>query len=275
MSRVSRPRVPFALLAFWFMRILPAWMGIALMIFWMQIAVSAIVHDNANVRTFLAFLDMLPSIVKTALGGDMLQAGNIAALLTIGYQHPLVMFLLMVFAVGVPTGLLAGEVQRGTMELILSRPVTKTQVYLCACVLTLVGMFALVLVMFLGTVAAVRLYDFGEPIPLDLFWRIAVNAGLLSATFAAFSLLIAASFARLYLAVGVSVAFLTLNYFIAITAQWWPALYFLRRATLFYLIYYSDLWRGWPVRNMAILAAILVGAALAGGLIWRRRDLSL
>jgi len=275
LSRAPGPRFPFTLLVFWFLRILPAWFGIAMIIFLMQIAVSAIVHDNANVRTFLAFLDMLPSIVKTALGGDMLQAGNIAGLLTVGYQHPLVMFLIMLFAVGVPTGLLTGEVQRGTMELILSRPVTKTQVYLCACILTLAGMFALILVMFLGTVAAVHIYDFGEPIPLDLFWRIAVNAGLLATAFAAFSLLIAASFARLYLAVGISVAFLTLNYFIAITAQWWPAVHFLRRATLFYLIYYSDLWMGWPLRNMGILAAILILVAIVGGLIWRHRDLPL
>jgi len=51
------------------------------------------------------------------------------------------------------------------MELILSRPVTKTQVYLCATALTLAGMFALVMVMFLGTVAAVHIYVFSEPIP--------------------------------------------------------------------------------------------------------------
>ena len=42
---------------------------------------------------------------------------------------------------------------------------------------------------------------------------------------------------------------------------------------MFYLIYYSDLWQGWPVRNMAILAAIALAAAGLGALVWRRRDL--
>lgn len=273
--RGFRPRFPLVLLRFWSLRILPAWCGIALIIFAMQIAVSAIVHDNQNVRVFLSFLNLLPAIVKTALGGEMLQSGSMPALLTIGYQHPLVMFLCMVYAVGVPAGLLTAEVQRGTMELILSRSVTKIQVYVCAAMLTLIGMFGLIMAMFLGTVAAVNLYEFSEPIPLDLFLRLAMNAGLLASTFGAFALLAAASFGRLYSAVGISVAFLTLNYFMAIVAAWWPRLQFMRRATLFYLIYYSDIWSGWPLRNMAILAAILLATAVAGGIIWNRRDLPL
>ncbi len=275
MTRLDRPPFPLTLLRFWFLRLLPAWFGIAAIIFLMQIAIAAIVHDNANVRTFLGFLRLLPSIVRTALGGDMLDSGNMTALLTVGYQHPFVMFLYMVFAVGTPTGLLVGEVQRGTMELILSRPITKTQVYICAAVLTLVGMFCLVMVMFLGTVAAVHIYTFSEPIDLNLFFRLAMNGGLLASTFGAFALLCAASLGRLYSAIGVAVGFLTLNYFIAIVAAWWPKMEFMRKVTLFYLIYYSDLWQRWPVENMAKLAAILVVTAIVGGIIWRRRDLSL
>jgi ABC-type transport system involved in multi-copper enzyme maturation permease subunit len=271
----GRPAFPFVLLRFWSLRILPAWCGIALVIFLMQIAVSAIMHDNEQVRTLLAFLDMLPSIIKTALGGEVLQAGNTTGLLTVGYQHPSVMFLCMLFAVGVPTGLLTAEVQRGTMELILSRAITKTQVYICACILTVTGMFALVMVMFLGTVVAVQIYDFGEAIQFGVFFRIAVNAGLLASTFGAFALISAAVFSRLYCAVGISVAFLTANYFVAVTAEWWPAIRFLRRATLFYLLYYSDLWNVWPVENMVKLAAILVAAAVLGGILWHRRDLPL
>jgi ABC-type transport system involved in multi-copper enzyme maturation permease subunit len=275
MSHPSRPPFPFALLRFWFWRILPVWFGIALLIFIMQIAVSGIVHDNANVRAFLGFLDMLPSIVKTALGGEMLQAGNTSALLTIGYQHPFVMFLCMLFAVGVPAGLLTGEVQKGTMELILSRPVTKTQVYLCACILTLAGMFALVLTMFFGTFVAVHIYRFDPPVQLDLFFRIAINGGLLASTFGAFTLLCAATFGRLYTVVGISVAFLSLNYFVSLVSEWWPSVRFLRRATIFYFIYYSDLMRTWPLRNMAILSAIILTTGVIGALIWRRRDLPL
>jgi len=273
MIRSSRPPFPFTLLRFWFFRILPAWLGMAAVIFLMQIAIAAIVHDNANVRTFLSFLKMLPSIVRTAIGGDMVESGSMSALLTVGYQHPLVMFLYLLYSVGVPAGLLAGEIQRGTMELILSRPITRTQVYVCAAILTLVGLFGLIAMMFLGTVTALSVYEFNEPITLGLFLRLAVNGALLAGTFGAFSLVCAASFGRLYLAGGIAAAFLTLNYFIAIVAEWWPRVHFLHKATLFYLVYYSNLWYAWPLQNMAWLGGILIALVILGGIIWRCRDL--
>lgn len=275
MRHASHPPFPFVLLRFWLMRILPAWCGIALLIFLVQIAVCGIVHDNDKVKTLLSFLDVLPSIVKASLGGEMLRMGNTAGLIAIGYNHPFVLFLFMLFAVGTPTGLLAGEVQKGTMELILSRPTTKIQVYACAGILTLAGMFALVLVMFLGTVAAVHLFTFKDSVPLAIFFRIAINGGLLASTFGAFALLCAGTFGRFYAAVGGSVAFLVASYFVAIISNWWPRMAFLKRATLFYLIDSSNLWQGWPLRNMAILLAILVVVSGLGALIWHRRDLPL
>jgi len=143
------------------------------------------------------------------------------------------------------------------MELILSRPITKMQVYLCAGLLTLAGMFALVMVMFLGTVTAVNIYDFGEPIPLRLFFRIAINGGLLASTAGALALLAAA------------------NYFVSIISQLWPRMYFTRHVTLFNYVNGPRVWVGWPLRDMAVLAGTLLVAAVAGGIIWHRRDLPL
>ena len=275
MTGRSRAPFPFLLLRFWFWRILPAWGGIALAIFLVQIIVCGIIHDNENVKTLLKFLDLLPPIVKVILGGDSLQVGNTAALIAIGYQHPFVLDLFMLFAVAVPAILLTAEVQKGTMELILSRPATKTQVYLCAGILTLTGMFSLVMVMFLGTVAGTRVYDFGEPIPLYGFFRFAVGAGLLASAIGAIALLCAASFRGLYAAVGVPVAFLVVNYLISLVGAWWPPLRFLAPATLFYYVGDPRVFHEWPLSDMCVQFSVLMVAAVAGGVIWHRRDLHL
>jgi len=275
MSRASRPAFPLPLLRFWLQGILPVWAGIALLIFLVQIAVSAIVHDNEKVKALLGLLEVLPSIVKTALGGEVLRLGNTAGLISIGYNHPFVLFLYMLYAVGVPTGLLAGEVQRGTMELILSRSATKIQVYACVGILTLAGMFTLVLVMFLGTVAAVQIFPFDAPIPFAVFFRLAINGGLLASTFGAVALLCAGTFARLYTAVSVAVAFLAINYFVAVVSNWWPRVAFLKRATLFYLVDGANLWEGWPLCHMGLLIGIMLTVVVVGAVIWDRRDLPL
>lgn len=263
------------LLKFWTLRTLPAWCLIALMIFLIQVAVCGIVHDNEKVKQMLTVLDILPSFVKTALGGDYLKAGNTAALITIGYKHPFVLFLFMFFAVSVPTGFLAGEVQKGTMELILSRCVTKRHVYIFAGLITVAGMFALTMVMFLGTAFSVNIFDFGKPIGLSMFFRIGICGGELACTVGGIALLCAAVFASRNIAVGISVAFLVINYFISVISDWWPRMSFLKKATLFYYVGGPEIVTGWPVKNMCILGVIFLIAVISGLIIWNRRDLPL
>lgn len=270
------PPFPWPLLRFWSWRIFPVWAGAALLIFLMQVAVCGIIHDNENVQSMLKFMDMLP-FVKTILGGEALQVGNLSALIAIGYNHPLVLILYMLFAVGVPTGLLAGEVQGGGMELILSRFVTKVQVYVCAGLITLVGMFALVVIMFLGTVTATGIYDFGEPIRLYRFFQTAVNGGLLASAIGAIALLSAAICRNRARAVGLATAYIVTSYFISILADWWPRMAWLSPVTLFHYVDGNKIFvqRVWPVSDMCVLTTVLVTAAITGAIVWQKRDLPL
>jgi ABC-2 type transport system permease protein len=276
MSTSPRSPFPWPLLRFWTLRILPAWFLIALVIFLFQIAVCGIVHDNERVKALIQYIDMLPSFIKTFIGGEAVQAGNIAGLIAIGYQEPLVLLLYMLYAVGVPTALLAGEVQRGTMELILSRQTTKTQVYICAGLITVIGMYALVTVMFLGTVAATRLYDFDQDVPLFSFFKLAINGGILASAVGGIALLAAACFRR-GMAVSVTVAYLVVSYFISIITEWWPRMKWLDPTTIFNYVDEGKIFAQstWPVGDMVVLISILIISTIAGGVIWWRRDLPL
>lgn len=276
MNANRRPPFPLTLLRFWTLRILPIWCLIALVIFLFQIAICGIVHDNENVKTFLQFVDMLPSFIKTILGGDALQLGNLSGLIAIGYQHPFVLLLYMLFAVGVPTGLLAGEVQKGTMELILSRQTTRTHAYICAGLITVTGMYALVLVMFLGTVAATNLYKFDQAIPMYSFFKIAIVGGMLASAVGGIALLAAACFRR-GTAVWLTVAYLVANYFVSIIAEWWPRMKWLEPTTIFHYVHGPEMLSAskWPLGDMSVLLWILVISTLLGGVIWSRRDLPL
>ena len=272
----NRLPFPFALLRFWAYRILPAWFFIGLVIFLFQINVCATVHDDEKIKVILKLLDILPSIVKTSLGGDMLQAGNISSLIAIGYQHPLMMLLYMLFAVGVPTCLLPGELQKGAMELILSRQVTKTHAYVCAGLITVAGMFALVLVMFLGTVLGTSLYDFGPELQLHLFFKAAVIGGLFASAVGGITLLAAACFQR-SIAIWLTVAYLVVNYFLSIFTEWWAPMRWLQPVTIFHYVDGPRIFTesAWPIDDISVLLGILVVSTVLGGVIWSRRDLQL
>ncbi len=276
MNDNNRSPFPFTLLRFWTLRILPAWCLIAFMIFLFQIAVCGVVHDNERVKALLQYVDMLPDFIKAFMGGEVLQVGNIAGLIAIGYQDPFVLLLYMLYAVGVPTALLAGEVQRGTMELILSRHATKTHIYICAGLITVVGMYALVLIMFTGTVVATILYDFYQEVPLYFFFKIAIVGGMLASAVGGIALLAAACFRR-GLAVSLTVAYLVVNYFISIIADWWPRMKWLEPATIFNYVDGPAMFDkpGWPIGDICVLLSLLAVSTVAGGIIWSRRDLPL
>ncbi len=274
MSNKARTPFPWPLLRFWTRRTLLLWCLIAAMIFLLQIFYCGIVHNNERVKALLQYMDMLPSFMKTAFGGEMLQLGNISGLMAMGYNDPLVLLLYMLFAVGVPTGLLAGGVQKGTMESILSRHTTKTQVYICAGLITITGMFALVLVMFSGTVVSTKLYQFDQTVRLYPFFIVAIVGGMLASAVGGIALLAAACFRR-STAIWLTTIYLVLNYFAEIVAEWWPRMKWLKHITIFDYVNDSAILTEsvWPISDLCVLISILVVSTLLGGFIWSRRDL--
>jgi hypothetical protein len=191
----------------------------------------------------------------------------------IGYQHPFVLFLCLLYAVGAPSILLTFEVQRGHLELVLSRSVTRAHAYVCASLLTLGGMFALVQVMFLGTVVGTRFFAFREPVPLDLFFRIAINGGLQAGAAGAVALGVAGVLGGRSLGVGATIAILVINYFMWVVGQWWPPAEWLLPATLFCYADPAALLRGWPRQDLIVLSGVIGILTLVGGWVWQRRDL--
>jgi ABC-2 type transport system permease protein len=79
-------------------------------------------------------------IIRTLVGGDQLDFDSVMDMLSIGYVHPLMQTIFCIWAVGRAAGAIAGETDRGTMELLLAQPVPRWRVllaHLCVDVLTI------------------------------------------------------------------------------------------------------------------------------------------
>ena len=69
-------------------------------------------------------------IMQALMGGESIDIQNALDRLSISYVHPLTQTLLCVWAVGRSSGAVAGELDRGTMELLLAQPVPRRNLIL-------------------------------------------------------------------------------------------------------------------------------------------------
>lgn len=69
-------------------------------------------------------------IIRTLIGGERINLDHAMDMLSIGYVHPLVQTIFCIWAVGRAAGAIAGELDRGTMELLLAQPLARARLVL-------------------------------------------------------------------------------------------------------------------------------------------------
>jgi ABC-2 type transport system permease protein len=90
-------------------------------------------------------------VSQAALGWGDLNFERPNDFLAMGMLHPIVLTLCVVWAVGRAAGAVAGEIDRGTMELLLSQPVPRNRLILAHFLVDLVVLPTIALAFFLGT----------------------------------------------------------------------------------------------------------------------------
>ena len=236
-------------------------------------AILPIVYDAFG-QQFRSIMDsgIIPPQFAQFGGGDIFSLTGSVAL---GFIHPFAVALNMVFAVGFAGAAIAGERQRGTLEVLLARPISRRVLYLTAAFATALFVCLTVAAQTLGTFggagATGRLDELGAG-NLPLLW---FNAVLLYGAFAAVALAASISFDRLTPALGVALAFVLVSYFFEAVGSLWPDAAFLQDYSLFHYLDAQRALTGLPdVRDFAILGAvIIIGVAYALAM-FPRRDLA-
>jgi ABC-2 type transport system permease protein len=205
-------------------------------------------------------------------GGDVFSLGGSVAL---GYIHPIAIILVSIFAIGFTTAAVAGERQRGTLEVVLARPLSRRTIYvtLLVAVMLFIGIVlaAAIAGTLLGTAAAGLLGELpAERLPL--LW---LNGLLLWGAFATIGLAASVSFDRLGPAIGITVAIVVVAYFLEILGSLWPDAQGLQQYSPFHYLAAREVLAGTVnLAGFAILgavAAIAIGWALVE---FPRRDLA-
>ncbi len=89
--------------------------------------------------------------IRTLIGGEGVDLQNAMDLLSISYVHPLMQTLICIWAIGRAAGAIAGEIDRGTMELLLSQPLPRRQLVFAHLLTDILTIPVLCLSMWAGT----------------------------------------------------------------------------------------------------------------------------
>lgn len=235
-------------------------------------------------------------IIETLAGGGSVNLMQTADMLTIGYVHPLVQTIFCVWAVGRAAGAIAGEIDRGTMELLLAQPLPRSRLILAHLIVDALTIPLVCLSLWVGNGLGAAIF-FVDWSAADHPMRVSPTAlapGLVHVA----ALLFALSGLTMWLSargrfrwrvLGTAVFLALVMFLVNVLGQMWDGIAFLRPLTLFY--YYQpqpamlhgdwavplDAWNGNHGRVLIPGIAVLLAVGAVGYLLalrtFVRRDL--
>lgn len=135
--------------------------------------------------------------LESGSGGGRLQfmrmmgvTGTSASIMMTFWNHPLIILLISVWAIGRGSGAVAAEIERGTMDVILSRPVARWSYLASQVVVATVGLAILAASLLAGASIALHYNYLREPPAVSILFWPAVNLALLGLPIFGYTLLV-------------------------------------------------------------------------------------
>ena len=215
---------------------------------------------------------IIPEAFLRLLGADPFSLRGAVAL---GSVHPIALGLQLIYPVGFAAIAIAGERQRGTLEVTLARPLSRQTLYLtllAACF----GFVGVAIACLLTGGAAGATFS-GVIAEIDL-WRMPtlwLNGVLLFGAFAAIGLAASVTFDRVAPALGWTLGIGLVMYVLEVLGSLWPDAEFLQPYSLFHYLQAKAILTGQTHRiDLAVLAGIIGAAVLWALVVFPRRDLA-
>lgn len=226
---------------------------------------------GAQIKEFVDAGAIPPQLMEFGGGNIFSLPGSIA----LGIIHPIAVAITSVFAVGFTAAAVAGERQRGTLEVLLARPVSRRTLYGTLFVASAAFIGASVAAALAGTIVAAgafRVFDELEITNMPLLW---LNASLLYLALGSVALAASVSFDRLTPAVGIALGFAVVSYFLEVIGTLWDRAEPLQPLSVFHYLDPQAILTGRADPTDLAVLGVVVAAGMAWSLvIFPRRDLA-
>ena len=218
-------------------------------------------------------IEFIGNLFSSLLGSDLAANFTGASLRSIAWVHPLVLAILWTHEIAVCTRIPAGEIERGTIDILFGLPVSRWSMFLSETAVWLATGLALVAMLYLGNYLGHRLLPLDARPDLSRALSVAVNLYAFYFAVGALALLLSALSDRRGRAIGATIGILLVQFVWSFLEPYWPVaqdyaylsiLNFYKPAPIF-----TE--GGFPLQNTLILLAIgSVLWAVAGWVFCRR-----
>jgi ABC-type transport system involved in multi-copper enzyme maturation permease subunit len=245
--------------------------GVGMFAFELFVALVMAQFQDQLSQTWLE-LDFVRGILETLLGSELGGQLGPEALSAIAFVHPVALALTWGFAFATCTRMPAGEVDRGTIDVLLGMPVSRWSIYRCEALVWLVCGLVLATAGSVGFLVGKRVV--GSPVDAGRVVIVAINFYALYVAVAGMTCLLSSLSNRrgraLTAAVGIAVASILLSFLMQF-AEWARSISFL--CLLNYHRPFFVLRDGtWPTADLLVLTLFGVACWSIGGVIFARRD---
>jgi ABC-2 type transport system permease protein len=228
-----------------------------------------------EVIVFLRRFGFLQRLFQALISFDLSAGASPTMLVVLGLLHPFLSAVSWATLVAIGTRLPAGEIDRGTADLLLSLPITRASVYASTSLVWLLTGLALAAATWTGVALGTVLVRFPEPVDLTRIGMAGANQAALLLAIGGTTALVSCLVNRRGIAVAIVVALLLASFLVNFLAA------FLTLAEtiefLGFLHYYRpvDIVRAgrWPVRDLCVLGAVAIVTWTAGLFVFRRKDI--
>jgi ABC-2 type transport system permease protein len=143
-------------------RLLLAALGLLVFSFcWVRVFIVSRLETSQFGAIIDQFWDQVKDFVPVTLDQLLSYTGRIG----MGYNEPIVVFGISIFAIARGSDVVSGDLERGTLEMLLAQPISRLQVLSTQAAVTILGVAALSVCTWLGTLAGIYTTHVKEDVP--------------------------------------------------------------------------------------------------------------
>jgi hypothetical protein len=220
-------------------------------------------------------LEFVQDIFKGLLGTEVASALSPGAMNAIAWVHPIVLTLIWAQEISYCTRLPAGEIDRGTVDVLLGLPVSRLRVYLCESAVWLFSGCWMLGLGLLGNVAGGWLATTETENAADSVIIVVVNFYCLYMAVGGMTFFVSSLSDRRGPAMGVAFAMVLASFVLNFLAQFQETMESISFLSI--LSYYQPLLilrdSSWPITDIVVLTTVGAVCWLMGAIVFARRDI--